>query len=178
MGDASKATPVFQRVSVAGGVLSTGMDAYGLYKQGNPIKAIERNPAGYASDVSRTAFSASSTLFFVAPTPATGVLVIGTGVAWAGTEAWEHREAIGRAVSSGADYAWDHSLPGAAWNNREDIGQAFNDGTQWAGNAAVDVRDKLDQGADFAGDKLSEAGEGLKDAPGAAVKGARDLLGI
>jgi len=178
LGDASKATPIFQRVSIAGGALSTGMDLYGLYKQGNPVKAFKRNPAGYASDWSRTAFSASSTAFFVAPSPVTGGLVIATGAAWATTEAWEHREAIGRAVSTGAEYAWDNSLPGAVWNNREEIGQAFNDGRQWAGEAAADVRDKLDAGADFARDRLSEAGEGLKDAPGEAVEGARDLLGI
>lgn len=151
LGDAPKATPLFRGVGIAGGAISTGLDAYGLYKQGNPVEAFKRDPAGYASDVSRTAFSASSTAFFVAPNPVTGGAVIITGAAWAGTEAWENREAIG---------------------------QAFNDGAQWAGDAAEDVRDKLDQGARFAGDRLSDAGEGLKDAGGAVVKDAKNFLGI
>lgn len=105
------ATRFFTRVGIVGGVVGTGLGAYDLIQQGNPIDAFEREGAGYVADVAQTAFSASSTAFFVAPNPVTGALVIGTGVVWAGAEVVDHWDDIvefgGDAVDAGEELVSD-----------------------------------------------------------------------
>jgi hypothetical protein len=154
LGNVSKATPVFRRLGIAGGVYSTVTDGYNLIQQGNPVDAFQRDGAGYVADIGRTAFSASTTAFLIAPNPVTGGAVIVSGGIWLGAEAWDHREAIGHAVSTGADWAWDHSVAGQVWNHREDIGNA------------------LDSGVDMVGDGLSD----VADTGGDLVDGAKDLV--
>lgn len=88
------ATQFFRRAGVVGGAAGTVLGAYDLYQQGNPIEAFEREGAGYVADVASTAFSASSTAFFLAPNPVTGALVIGTGLVWAGAEIVDHWDDI------------------------------------------------------------------------------------
>jgi uncharacterized protein YukE len=150
---ASKATPVFRYLGIAGGVASTGIDAYGLIKQGNPVTAFKRDGAGYVADVGKTAFSASSTAFLIAPNPVTGTAVVVSGAVWLGAEGWEHREQIGHAISQGADYVWDHSLVGEAWNHRADIGNALDKGVDTVGSGLSTAEhlggEALDKGKDL-----------------------------
>jgi hypothetical protein len=174
LSNASRATPVFRRLGIAGGAFSTVMDAHHLIEQGNPVDAFQREGAGYVADVARTGFSASTTAFLIAPNPVTGGAVLVTGAVWLGAEAWDHREAIGDAVATGAEFAWDHSLPGTVWNHREEIGDAFNSGVDMAQDLAGEVGERWDDGVDMVGDGLS----GMADTGGDLVEGAGDLLGI
>lgn len=105
LAEPARATSVFRGLGIAGGAVSTGLGAYNLYQQGDPREAFKRDPASYASDVAGTAFSASSTAFLVAPNPVTAGAAAVTGVAWAGTEIWDHHEEIGQALDDGVDMA-------------------------------------------------------------------------
>jgi hypothetical protein len=165
LGTASKATPWFRGLGIAGGAVSTGIDAYGLWKQGSPIKAFQKRGAGYVADVGKTAFSASSTAFMIAPNPITGGAVVVSGAVWLGAEGWEHRKQIGHAIASGADWAWDHSAVGAAWNHRQEIGAALDKGV-----------DTIGDGLSTAGDKLADAGSSVVHVGGDVVDGAKDLV--
>jgi hypothetical protein len=171
LSDASRATPVFRGLGIAGGAFSTVMDTHHLIEQGNPIDAFEREGAGYVADVARTGFSAS-TAFLIAPGPVTGGAVLVTGAVWLGAEAWDHREAIGEAVSDGAQFAWDHSLPGTVWNHREEIGAALDSGVGMAQDFAGEVGERWDEGVDMVGDGLSGAAE----AGGDLLESAGDLV--
>ena len=183
LANSSKATPWFRGLGVAGGAFGTVTGGYDLIQQGNPVEAFKRDPAAYSSDLAGTAFSASSTAFMVAPNPVTGGAVIVTGIAWAGTEIWQHHEEIGQAiedgaewtadkVGEGADWAWDHSVPGAVWNNREEIGQAIEDGRQFAEDTVEQVGQTLDEGVDMAsdvGEEVLDTGEDLLEDAGDVI---------
>ena len=112
------ATGFFSKVGIAGGIAGTGFGLYDLYQQGNPIDAFQENPAGYVSDLASTAFSASTTMFFLNPNPVTTALVIGTGLVWAGAEVVEHWDDITEWTSD----AWDST-------------------TDWVGDRASDFVD-------------------------------------
>ena len=153
LSDASKATPVFRRLGIAGGVFSTRWTTKHLVEQGNPVDAFKRTgratwPTSDAPPSARRARLSS-----IAPNPVTGGAVIVSGAVWAGAEAWDHREEIAGAVSSGADWAFDHSAAGAVWNNREEIGAALDSGVDTAkdiGGGALDAGgDVLDAGGDL-----------------------------
>ena len=163
LANTSRATPVFRGLGIAGGGVSTVLDTAHLIRQGNPVEAFQRDGAGYVADVGRTAFSASTTAFLIAPNPVTGGAVLVSGTVWLGAEAWDHREEIADAVSTGAEWAWDHSLVGAAWNHREEIGAAIDSGVDTARNFAEDVGERWDQGVDMVQDGLSTATEGAGD---------------
>jgi hypothetical protein len=150
LGDAGRATPFFTKVGIGAGVVGTGLGGYHIYKD------IAQHKGGdqLASDITGTAFSGSTVAFLVAPNPVTGGLVIVTGLAWGGAEAWQHREAIGHALKKGgefvvdagekaAEFAWNTSAPGILYNNRHAIVHT------------------LDSGVDLAGKGLSEAESGL-----------------
>lgn len=169
---AHKATPVFRRLGIAGGVVSTGMDFYGLVQQGNPVEAFQREGAGYVADVARTGFSASTTAFLIAPNPVTGGAVIVTGAVWLGAEAWEHREAIADGIATGADWVWDHSMAGQVWNNREAIAAGIDQGIDTAQNFAEGVGERLDEGVDMVESGLSTAA----DVGGDMLEGAGDVV--
>lgn len=103
------ATAVFSKVNVAGGAVSTGLGTYDVIQQGNPVDAYQREGAGYVADVASTAFSATSTAFFLFPHPALGVLVITTGLVWAGAEVVDHWDEISDWVSDSWDAAGNFS---------------------------------------------------------------------
>ncbi|HEX5620625.1 MAG TPA: hypothetical protein VFX51_19555 [Solirubrobacteraceae bacterium] len=155
LSNASRATPIFRRLGIAGGVYSTVTDGYNLIQQGNPVDAFQRDGAGYVADVGRTAFSASTTAFLIAPNPVTGGAVVVSGAVWAGAEIYQHREAIGHAIGTGADWAWDHSAAGVVWNNREEIGQALDSGVDMVGDGLSTVADTGGDLIDGAGDLVS-----------------------
>lgn len=96
LGDASKATPWFRGLGIAGGAVSTGLDGYQLVsKYGwNPVTGVQKGGADYVAQFGKTAFSASTTAFLVAPNPVTGGAVVVSGAVWLGAEGWKHREAI------------------------------------------------------------------------------------
>jgi hypothetical protein len=129
-----------RRVGIAGGLVSTGMGAYGLYKQGNPIDAFQRDKAGYVSDVASTAFSASTTAFLVAPNPVTGAIAVGTGVVWAGAEVVDHWDDI---TEFGGN-TWDAASEGLS-NAGESVSEAWDDTTDTLSNAT-------DKAGDVVGD--------------------------
>ena len=101
LGDAGRATPFFTKVGIGAGVIGTGLGGYHIYKD------IAQHKGGdqLASDITGTAFSGSTVAFLVAPNPVTGGLVIVTGLAWGGAEAWQHREAIGHGLKKGGRFA-------------------------------------------------------------------------
>ncbi|GAA3536716.1 hypothetical protein AFL01nite_11300 [Aeromicrobium flavum] len=101
-------------LGIVGGVASTGMGAYDLYQQGNPVEAFEREGAGYVADVAETAFSASSTAFLIAPNPVTATLAVGSGLVWAGAEVVDNWDDISERASDlgeAASKAWDKVTP-------------------------------------------------------------------
>jgi hypothetical protein len=180
LSNASRATPVFRSLGIAGGAVSTVMDANHLIQQGNPVDAFKRDGSRYVADVARTGFSAAGTAFLVAPNPVTGGAVIVTGTVWMGAEAWDHREAIGHAVSTGANWAWDHggnwawdhSLVGSTWNNRAEIGAAIDSGINTAQAFADGVGSRLDDGVHIAGN----VGGSALHAGGEALDTAGDMV--
>jgi hypothetical protein len=111
-------------LGVAGGVVSTGLGVANLIEQGNPVEAFKARGTEYAADVASTASSASSTAFFVAPTPFTAGATIVTGVAWLGLEAWNHREEIAEVWNDATDAVGDFA-EGAA-DVAEDVGGFLN----------------------------------------------------
>ncbi|MEV3870489.1 hypothetical protein [Streptomyces sp. NPDC049906] len=83
----------------AGGVFSAGATVYGVANLATyNTEMIKANPDKFATDLTSTAFNASMTALVVAPNPVTAGLAVGTGVAYLGATAWEHREAIGDAA--------------------------------------------------------------------------------
>ena len=107
------ATTFFRRAGIAGAVVGTGYGSYGLYQQGNPIDAFEREGAGYVADVANTAFSASTAAFLIAPNPVTGALVIGTGAVWLGAEVVDNWDTISQSASDAWDAGTDLLADGA-----------------------------------------------------------------
>ena len=108
-------------LGVVGGVYSTASGVADLVGQGDPRQAFQERGTEYAADVAETAFSASSTAFFVAPNPVTAGATLVTGAAWLGLEAWNHREDIARTTSTAwrvttdvAGDLWDGASDGAA----------------------------------------------------------------
>jgi hypothetical protein len=129
-GDARRATPVFKKIGVVGGVVSTAMDA-GTLAHDHPRK----DPAAFASDLARTGFDVSSTAFLLMPTPLTGGAVVVTGVIWAGSEIYQHRREIGHILDSGRDIASDTGRKIGA--QIEDAGDAIGKSLSGVGHAAT-----------------------------------------
>jgi len=127
LGDASRATPFFTKVGVAGGVLGFGLGTYHTYQDFAQHKGFDDT----AIDATGTAFSAVSVAFLVFPEVGVPVLA-GAGLAWGAAEAWKHRDAIGHAVESTGKFLWDTSAPGLLWNNRDAIGSVLDDGADLA----------------------------------------------
>ena len=156
LGDAGRATPFFTKVGIGAGVIGTGLGGYHIYTDVTQHKSGDQ----LASDITGTAFSASTVAFLVAPNPVTGGAVIVTGIAWGGAEAWQHREAIVSGVKKGGEFlvdagekgaelAWDTSPPGILWNNRHAIAQTFNDGVDLAGSGLKTVGSGLSSAEKF-----------------------------
>jgi hypothetical protein len=115
------ATSFFQVVGAAGSAYATFRGVQNLIDQGNPIDAFKADPGSYASDVAGTVFNASSTAFFIAPNPVTGTIMVIAGVAYLGTEVWDHWDEI----SDFAGDAWD--LAGDGWDLASDGVDAIGD---------------------------------------------------
>ncbi len=154
----------FRRLGIAGAAFSTGVGAYDLWQQGNPVDAFEREGAGYVADVASTAFSASTLAFLVAPNPVTAGIVIVTGIVWIGAEIWD---------------AWGDEISAWVGDRVDDLSTAA--GAAWdAGSGAVAdawsaTTDMASAGWDAAGDAAGaawDAGSGFVDGVGDALGGA------
>jgi hypothetical protein len=165
LSDASRATPYFRYGGITVSTVSTGIGVYDIYRDRN------KGGAQLATDVTGTLFSASTTAFLVAPTPLTGALVLASGAAWGGAEAWKHHKAIDHAVGDGATWVWDHSTPGVLWHNQTQIGAAFDRGIDLGSSLVGCAADGVKS---LAGDALhgaSGVGDGVK-------KGWNDVAGM
>jgi hypothetical protein len=91
---------VFRSANIATSVAMTGISAANLVSDGNPVKAFKREGAGYVADAADTAFNASLTATFIAPTPVTFGLTIATGTVYVGAEAVEHWDDIKKGTST------------------------------------------------------------------------------
>ncbi|MBB5934687.1 mucin-2 [Streptomyces zagrosensis] len=81
-GAALKTAGFWRTTGVVGGVAATGAGAYELYQKGNPVKAFQKDKAGYVADVSGVAFNASLTSAMVAPNPVTIGATVVTGAVY------------------------------------------------------------------------------------------------
>jgi len=184
LGTVSKATPFFRGLGVAGSGLSFGLDVTQLAHDGNPIQAFQREGVTYGNHLAKTAFDASSMAFMVAPNPVTGVAMIGTGVAWAGTEIYIHRKEIGHAIETGAKDAWH----GLEWLGNKEV-QGVQTATHFVGHVwdqgSQAVEHTVDQGLHAAGSfaqgvehKVTSVAGGAVHEGEKIVSGIGDALGL
>lgn len=152
----------FRRLGIAGAAVSTGVGAYDLWQQGNPVDAFEREGAGYVADVASTAFSASTLAFLVAPNPVTAGIVIATGIVWIGAEVWD---------------AWGDEISAWVGDRIDDLSTAA--GAAWdAGSGAVtDAWTTTTAMASAGWDAAGDAAGAAWDAGSGVVNGVGDALG-
>ncbi|MEM9748778.1 MAG: hypothetical protein AAF945_18955 [Actinomycetota bacterium] len=142
-------TAFFRRAGVVGGVYGTVTGGWELVQHGNPVDAYREHGAGYVADVAGTAFSASTTLFLLAPTPATAAAVVVTGVVWAGAEVWDHRDDIMEWTSE----QWDRVVDGA--------GAAWDLGTSAVSTSAGAISDTASSAWDTGTDVVGAVGSAI-----------------
>ncbi len=154
----------FRGAGIAGAAFSTGVGAYDLWQQGNPVDAFEREGAGYVADVASTAFSASTLAFLVAPNPVTAGIVVATGIVWIGAEIWD---------------AWGDEISQWVGDRIDDLstaaGAAWDAGSGAVADAWTATTDAASAGWDAAGDAAGaawDAGSGFVDGVGDALGGA------
>ncbi|MFF1275229.1 mucin-2 [Streptomyces marokkonensis] len=96
----------WRAAGIGGGVVATGVGAFDVYQEGNPVEAFKRDKLGYVSKVSGVAFNASLTAAMVAPNPVTIGAAVVTGAVYGGVTLWENRETIkefpGKVADAGA----------------------------------------------------------------------------
>ncbi|MFG2964539.1 PE-PGRS family protein [Streptomyces sp. NPDC048288] len=109
---AGKVAGFLRGAGIAGSAASTVFSAANVVAQGNPVKAFQRNGAGYVADVAELGFNASMTAAMIAPNPVTIGLAVGFGVVYAGAKVVEH---------------WD------------DIKKGAGEATKWVGNKVNDL---------------------------------------
>ncbi|MGA9763035.1 MAG: hypothetical protein WBQ14_11515 [Gaiellaceae bacterium] len=151
LGNASRATPFFRRVGIAGGLVSTG---YGAYSTANDI-GLHKGGEKIAVDVTGTAFSASTTAALMLcaagatseiPPLAIGI-VVATGIMYAGAVGYQHRKILKHA----AVWYWEHgTLEGIAFHHRREIGHVLDKGTDLAGSGYHKAKDLAESAYDWA----------------------------
>ncbi|MDQ0930245.1 PE-PGRS family protein [Streptomyces turgidiscabies] len=109
---ATKVSGFLRGAGIAGSAASTVFSAANVVAQGNPVKAFQRNGAGYVADVAEVGFNASMTAAMIAPNPVTIGLAVGFGAVYAGAKVVEH---------------WD------------DIKKGAGEATKWVGDKAKDL---------------------------------------
>jgi hypothetical protein len=96
----------WRAAGIGGSVVATGVGAFDVFQEGNPVEAFKRDKLGYAAKVSGTAFNASLTVAMVAPTPVTIGAAVVTGAVYGGISLWQNREKIkefpGKVADAGA----------------------------------------------------------------------------
>ena len=142
-------TALFRRAGIVGGVYGTVTGGWELAQHGNPVDAYREHGAGYVADVAGTAFSASTTVFLLAPTPATATAGVVTGVVWAGAEVWDHRDDIMEWTSE----QWDRVVDGA--------GAAWDLGTSAVSTSAGAISDTASSAWDTGTDVVGAVGSAI-----------------
>lgn len=104
---AGKVSGVLRGAGIAGSAASTVFSAANVVAQGNPVKAFQRNGAGYVADVAEVGFNASMTAAMIAPNPVTIGLAVGFGAVYAGAKVVEHWDDIKKGAGKAADWVGD-----------------------------------------------------------------------
>ncbi|MGV9890318.1 mucin-2 [Streptomyces sp. NPDC003395] len=120
----------WRATGIGGSVLATGIGAFDVYQEGNPVEAFKRDKAGYVSKVSGVAFNASLTAAMIAPNPVT----------------------IGAAVVTGAVYGVSSIIDN--WDTVKKFPGKVADAGAWAGKKIGEGAGKLADGAKSLGKKL------------------------
>ncbi|MFI8094042.1 mucin-2 [Streptomyces sp. NPDC086080] len=121
----------WRAAGIGGSALATGVGAFDVFQEGNPVEAFKRDKLGYASKVSGVAFNASLTVAMVAPTPVTIGAAVVTGAVYGGITLWQNREKL------------------------KDFPGKVADAGAWAGNKISEGADKLADGAKKLGSVLN-----------------------
>ncbi|MER0240732.1 PE-PGRS family protein [Streptomyces sp. HSW2009] len=101
---AGKVSGALRGLGLVGGVASTGFSAANVISQGNPVKAFQRNGAGYVADVAEVGFNASLTASMVAPNPYTiGAAVVFGGI-YVGAKVVEHWDDVKKGAANAANW--------------------------------------------------------------------------
>ncbi|MER7968060.1 MULTISPECIES: PE-PGRS family protein [unclassified Streptomyces] len=104
---AGKVAGFLRGAGIAGSAASTVFSAANVVAQGNPVKAFQRNGAGYVADVAEVGFNASMTAAMIAPNPVTIGLAVGFGAVYAGAKVVEHWDDIKKGAGKAADWVGD-----------------------------------------------------------------------
>ncbi|MET7292378.1 hypothetical protein ABZS79_09570 [Streptomyces griseoloalbus] len=123
----------WRAAGIGGSVVATGVGAFDVMQEGNPVEAFKRDKAGYVSKVSGVAFNASLTVAMVAPTPVT----------------------IGAAVVTGAVYGVATATIIANKEKFKEIPGKVADAGRWAGKKIGEGAEKLADGAKKLGSALN-----------------------
>ncbi|MFD8521792.1 mucin-2 [Streptomyces capillispiralis] len=121
----------WRAAGIGGSVVATGVGAFDVMQEGNPVEAFKRDKAGYVSKVSGVAFNASLTVAMVAPTPIT----------------------IGAAVVTGAVYGVSTII--ANKEKFKEFPGKVADAGRWAGKKIGEGAGKLADGAKKLGSALN-----------------------
>ncbi|MFC9463358.1 mucin-2 [Streptomyces coelicoflavus] len=81
-GTALRTAGWWRAAGIGGSVIATGVGAFDVIQEGNPVEAFKRDKAGYVAKVSGVAFNASLTAAMVAPNPITIGAAAVTGVVY------------------------------------------------------------------------------------------------
>ncbi|MGI5393447.1 mucin-2 [Streptomyces sp. CA-251251] len=116
---------------IGGSVVATGIGAFDVYQEGNPVEAFKRDKAGYVSKVSGVAFNASLTAAMIAPNPIT----------------------IGAAAVTGLVYGVSSIVDN--WDKVKQFPGKVADAGAWAGKKVAEGAGKLADGAKKLGSALN-----------------------
>ncbi|MGW1727391.1 mucin-2 [Streptomyces sp. NPDC002306] len=113
----------WRAAGIGGSIVATGVGAFDVYQEGNPVEAFKRDKAGYVAKVSGVAFNASLTAAMIAPNPVT----------------------IGAAVVTGAVYGVATIVDN--WDTVKKFPGKVADAGAWAGEKIGEGAGKLADGA-------------------------------
>ncbi|MFE2584702.1 mucin-2 [Streptomyces sp. NPDC059378] len=113
----------WRAAGIGGSIVATGVGAFDVWQEGNPVDAFKRDKAGYVAKVSGVAFNASLTAAMIAPNPVT----------------------IGAAVVTGAVYGVATIVDN--WDTVKKFPGKVADAGAWAGKKIGEGAGKLADGA-------------------------------
>ncbi|WP_374227485.1 mucin-2 [Streptomyces sp. AC627_RSS907] len=130
-GTALRTAGWWRAAGVGGSIVATGIGAFDVYQEGNPVDAFKRDKAGYVSKVSGVAFNASLTAAMIAPNPIT----------------------IGAAAVTGVVYGVSSIVDN--WDKVKQFPGKVADAGAWAGKKVAEGAGKLADGAKKLGSALN-----------------------
>ncbi|MFR0358967.1 PE-PGRS family protein [Streptomyces sediminimaris] len=104
---AGKVAGVLRGAGIAGSAAATVFSTANVVAQGNPVKAFQRNGAGYVADVAEAGFNASMTAAMIAPNPVTIGLAVGFGAVYAGAKVVQHWDDIKKGAGEAKKWVGD-----------------------------------------------------------------------